>query len=59
MATLTNVAKTSGNQTSIARSIGDGIVFYGWLFFFTIPQFSHTLTNTAKASGTITNIAKS
>lgn len=59
MATLTNVTKNSGSLTGLARSIGDAEVFYGWMFFFTVPKFTHALTNVAKTNATITNVAKS
>jgi hypothetical protein len=58
MATLTNVTKNSSALTGVARVVGNGIVFYGWMFLFTIPQFAQSLTNVAKNAGTITSIAK-
>lgn len=58
MAVLTNVTKTAATLTGIVKEVGGGVVFYGWLFLFTVPQYSLNVTNVAKNAGTITNIVK-
>lgn len=59
MTDLTNIAKHSATLTGISRATTDGLIFYAWMFLFTIPQFGMPVTNIAKNSASLTNIAKS
>lgn len=51
MATVTNQSR----HTTITNA---GMVFYGWLFLFTIPGSTSILLNQAKNSGSVSNLAK-
>jgi hypothetical protein len=59
MATLTNIPINSASLTGVSKTAGGGLVFYAWMFLFTIPQYNVSLTGIPKTNASLTNVAKS
>jgi hypothetical protein len=57
MSTLTNIGKHAGSLTNVSRVAGSGVIFYAWMFWFTIPVYSTNLANFPKHDTALTNIA--
>lgn len=57
MTTLTNTAKHTAALAKNQKP-STGTVFFGWLFYFTYPNFSVRLTNTLKHTAAVTNVPK-
>jgi hypothetical protein len=59
MATLTNIARHSATLTNVSRGSEGGVIFYLWMFLFTIPaQVATGVANVARHDASLTNVAK-